>query len=296
MSVYPISMVARLSDINPETLRAWERRYGVVSPTRQANGRRLYSRDDVSRLKLINRLVKNGHKIGVISALDDQELEALAGPEIQGTQSVDFTDFIDGFINALKYYRLEQCENLIGTAMISSRPVIFFEEFLFPLLREIGEQWVGGYLSIDQEHLASSLIKRVLLTRAHTSINQTRGPSIAFATLENERHEFGLIVASFIAAQSGLRTHFLGTEIPNDDLVKAMKSLGASALALSVVQTINIEADRRRIEELRSRLPRSCEIWLGGNCAGELINTLPPENTRHIPSIVELSDLVEALV
>lgn len=67
---YRIGSVARLTGINPDTLRMWERRYGVVDPMRTPGGGRLYTGADVERLKLIKQLVDGGDAIGSIANLD----------------------------------------------------------------------------------------------------------------------------------------------------------------------------------------------------------------------------------
>jgi DNA-binding transcriptional MerR regulator len=74
-SGYRIGAVSRLTGISPDTLRIWERRYKVVTPQRSSGGGRLYSSEDVARLKLIGRLVDNGDTIGVVAGLSHDELQ-----------------------------------------------------------------------------------------------------------------------------------------------------------------------------------------------------------------------------
>ena len=73
---YPIGVVARLTNIHPETLRIWERRYSIVSPDRAGRGRRLYSQDDVRRLALVKALVDAGHPISIVAPLSMAQLQA----------------------------------------------------------------------------------------------------------------------------------------------------------------------------------------------------------------------------
>ena len=63
-SGYRIGTVSKLTGISPDTLRIWERRYEVVTPQRSAGGGRLYTTEDITRLKLIRRLVDKGDAIG----------------------------------------------------------------------------------------------------------------------------------------------------------------------------------------------------------------------------------------
>src|SRR3954447_25705989 len=74
--LYPIRAVSRMTGLTVDTLRAWERRYDAVVPTRNDRGR-VYSEADVARLKRLDELVKHGHAIGTIAAASDPELERL---------------------------------------------------------------------------------------------------------------------------------------------------------------------------------------------------------------------------
>lgn len=73
-----IGAVSRLTKIPVDTLRGWERRYGVVAPARADSTARLYGPDDVERLKRIKQLVDNGHAIGSVATLSRRKLEAMS--------------------------------------------------------------------------------------------------------------------------------------------------------------------------------------------------------------------------
>jgi DNA-binding transcriptional MerR regulator len=73
---YRIGAVARMTGISPDALRVWERRYQAVTPHRSPSGTRLYSEQDVSRLRLVKRLVDAGQAIGTVATLGREELQA----------------------------------------------------------------------------------------------------------------------------------------------------------------------------------------------------------------------------
>src|SRR5512144_289316 len=74
---YPVRLVALRTGLSPDVLRAWERRYRVVTPTRTDGGQRLYSDLDVERLLRLRRLTDQGHAIGRIALLPLPELVRL---------------------------------------------------------------------------------------------------------------------------------------------------------------------------------------------------------------------------
>lgn len=84
-SGYKIGTVSKLTGISPDTLRIWERRYEVVTPQRSPGGGRLYTTEDIARLKLIRRLVNMGDTIGVVAGLSHDELQM----RISETRSVE---------------------------------------------------------------------------------------------------------------------------------------------------------------------------------------------------------------
>src|SRR5687767_8040152 len=75
---YPLRAVIRRTGLSADVIRAWERRYGAVAPSRSDGGQRLYSEDDVVRLVLLRNATAQGHSIGEIAALDISALEALS--------------------------------------------------------------------------------------------------------------------------------------------------------------------------------------------------------------------------
>jgi len=74
---YPIGVAARLTGIQVETLRVWERRYGVIGPQVSATGRRMYSAADLERLRLIKQLVDGGHPISSVASVSSEKLREL---------------------------------------------------------------------------------------------------------------------------------------------------------------------------------------------------------------------------
>ncbi|MGK5052738.1 MerR family transcriptional regulator [Janthinobacterium sp. RB2P8] len=74
---YRSGVAARLAGLPVETLRVWERRYGISDTGRSAHGQRLYSEDQVRRLRLMKQLVDQGHPIGALAKLQLEQLEQL---------------------------------------------------------------------------------------------------------------------------------------------------------------------------------------------------------------------------
>jgi DNA-binding transcriptional MerR regulator len=77
--MYRTGAAARLAGLPVETLRVWERRYGLSDAQRSERGQRLYSAEQVARLSLLKQLVDQGHAIGVLAGLTREQLQSMLG-------------------------------------------------------------------------------------------------------------------------------------------------------------------------------------------------------------------------
>lgn len=295
---YPIGAVSVLTGVAVDTLRAWERRYGIVRPQRDERGR-LYRDDDVRRLQLAAAAVARGHTIGRLAALDDAALEALlatppavpgaalpleaavaprrrgrrgAGPEpITGPLSAP----LNRVIAALRRFDGVEIERELGRVAAALPPRDLVHSWVLPLMRVTGAEWHAGRLSTAQEHLLSAALRSLLGGIIRAMPQPARRPNLLLATLARERHEFGVLGAAMLAALGGLRVTYLGCDLPADEIVDAARRSGASAVVLGVTYLeapARAAADVARIARL---LPGNVELWLGGALSPELRGAAP---------------------
>ena len=157
---YPIGAVAKLTGLPAMTLRAWERRYHVVEPERDARGR-TYSERDLGKLKLLKGLVERGHPIGRLAALSEAQLRALQAEE-PAPESAGPTLPLEPLLSSLERFDLAGFEAELGrlAALLPARELV--GQVVLPLLEEIGESWSEGRLSVAHEHLASAALRNLL--------------------------------------------------------------------------------------------------------------------------------------
>lgn len=267
---YPIRAVSKLTGIPVDTLRAWERRYGVVEPDRDERGR-LYSEADVERLRLLRRAVGAGHAIGRVAPLPADDLRALlaepvssalpaVGADLSGLQ--DAVDRFDGPAFRRELSRL--------AAALPVRALC--REVALPFLHRIGEAWHAGELDIAREHMVSAEMRSLLgaLARLHDG---HRGPgALVFATPAGELHEFGALAAAVVAADAGLGALFLGANLPPHEVVSAAARVAAPAVVLGWTGARPERGGRgpdprAAIAEIARDLERDVDLWVGGNGA-----------------------------
>ena len=258
---YPIRAVARMTGLSLDTLRAWERRYQVVTPLRGERGR-VYDDRDIDRLQQLARLVDEGHAIGTIAKLPPAAIAKLgaaaasAAPRLP-SPTVDLAPLV----RAMKHYDLAAIEAALNrhAAVLPADALIF--SVVLPVLRETGARWEAGAIRPAQEHLVSGNIRSVLGGLLRTMPRGGSGEPTIFATPAGERHELGLLAAAVLAAHAGHHVIYLGPDVPGTDIVHAASSLKAARLVLC--STMTGVTTVRELRALR-RLPREVEVWVGG--------------------------------
>src|SRR5512134_847926 len=227
---YPLRSASRLTGLSPELLRAWERRYGVVEPLRTPGGTRRYRASDLERLRLLKAAIEAGHRIGSLAGLSNTELEQLGSAREAAPR-----DRLEDVLRALDALDGAESQRLLALQLSALGAVRFAREVAMPLVREIGERWVGQRMRIASEHLATAVLRSMLGSALQPSASALRGARIVFATLAGERHELGVLMAALSSMGAGANPIYLGPEVPVEDLLHAVQRSEAAALALSLV-------------------------------------------------------------
>lgn len=279
---YPIRTVARMTGLGVDTLRAWERRHEAVAPSRDQRGR-MYSDGDVRRLVLLRDAVANGHSIGRIAHLPDEQLRDAAAVRRPMAQTPSVSAGTprswdpDAIVAALERYDGASVDAALGLAANLLGPPAFLQDVLLPLLNDIGTRWSDGRSTVAHEHLLSSVARNILgtLIRTHTRADT---PSLAvFATPSGEHHELGTLGAATLAASGGLGVLYLGPNLPSADIVQMTRDVNADAVVLGVTGAGDaLETIRPAVEVVAAQLPRDVELWLGGPAAATIAESVRP--------------------
>jgi DNA-binding transcriptional MerR regulator len=139
---YPIRAVSKLTGIGIDTLRAWERRYGAVTPTRDDRGR-MYTEADVARLRLLNGAVQQGHSIGRLGGLSNDQLRDLrgaAGAAALPAAAPTLRTPLDttALLTALREYDAVGLDQELSRLAAVLRPLGLLQDVLMPVLTQVG--------------------------------------------------------------------------------------------------------------------------------------------------------------
>jgi len=260
---YSLGAVVKLTGLSEHTIRAWERRYGAVTPIRSPRGTRRFSADDVARLRLLSAAVEAGERIGAVARLSDAELEerlaALSRPSSRPADEVR---------RVLERLDLPELERILGLQLAALGPPAFAREVAAPLLREAGQRWERGDGSIAEEHLLSAVTRGLLGAALRAAPRGDAGPRILFTTPEGERHELGVLGAAVSAVGAGAAVTYLGPDLPVEEVVRVAHATDAAAVGLGIAALPAAPA-RRYLASLRRHLPPGIEMWVGGAGAEE---------------------------
>jgi len=275
---HPIRVVTTRTGLTPDLLRAWERRYGVVTPSRSPGGQRLYTDADVERLALLNRAVLSGRAIRTVAYLSDAELAALVGadesagrivsagalPELEAQQVATARAACLAAITRLDAEALKRA--LRGAVLQLSVPALL-DQLLAPLLRELGELWECGEIIPPHEHLASVEIRQLLLWMVESAHVDSRGRVILVTTPAGQRIELGALLVAAAAAAEGWGVVYFGADLPAKDIAKAAADLNARAVAISIVHATRDAGLRDELESLAKALKGKCALLVGGRAS-----------------------------
>ena len=247
-----IGELARRTGVATELLRAWERRYGLLSPLRTASGYRLYSASDVHRVLRMRELLGTGLSAAEAAGVALSEPEEQAAPVSSNGAPLELRQALERFDGAGAHAAFDRL-----LADLSLDAVL--DGAVLPLLHELGDRWAAGEITVAQEHFASHLIRGRLLGLAR-GWDRGAGPRAVLACPPDEQHDLALIVFGIALREQGWRITFLGADTPVDTIVDAVARLRPAALVLSAVERTRLEA----METALQGLPRETTVWFAG--------------------------------
>jgi MerR family transcriptional regulator, light-induced transcriptional regulator len=279
---FRIGELSRRSGVSPDLLRAWERRYGLLSPSRSAGGLRLYSEEDVLRVRAMQDQLAAGLAAAEAAAVATSR-EATTEPPANDTSTArsELAAALLDFDETRAHATLDAL-----VARFSLDTVL--ADVIVPFLHELGEQWERGEISVAQEHFASSLLRGRLLGLGR-GWGQGHGPTALLACAPGEQHDLGLIAFGLALRARGWRILYLGPDTPLDSLAEAARSSRPDRVVISAVDPRSLDATRESLNELA----REFRIAVGGAAAngarlGEEILTLAGSPVNEAEELTQL--------
>jgi DNA-binding transcriptional MerR regulator len=252
-----IGELSRRSGVSPELLRAWERRYGLLRPTRSSGGLRLYSDDDLRRVLTMRQHLDSGLAAAEAAALAARIEE----PSAEGQRGPD--DATREFGEALAAFDEPRAQAALDSVLASSTLDTVLAAVVLPYLAELGERWARGDAPVAEEHFASSVVRGRLLGLAR-GWGRGLGPRTVLACVPGEQHDLGLIVFGLALRSRGWRIVYLGADTPLRSVADAAHASDPRFVVVSAVTPDRFQAVSDGLYELA----QEHALCLGGGGAG----------------------------
>jgi MerR family transcriptional regulator, light-induced transcriptional regulator len=258
-----IGAVERETGLTKDTLRIWERRYGFPVPVRDPKGNRVYTLEQVQRLRDIKRMVDNGFRPSKIIG-SQQSVAATIAQQRSRVRPIQENRSVPKLLELIKRGAPRELKSAMSKELAALGLRGFVLQVVRPLTIEVGERWAEGELDIHHEHLYCEQLRALLhtaMSSLHADANAVR---IVLTTLPEEAHALGLLMAQCMLALESVETISLGVQTPIEDIAQAVHENQADAAALSFSVTYNAARMSRSVSALRQRMPDGAQLWLGG--------------------------------
>ncbi|MEW6704043.1 MAG: MerR family transcriptional regulator [Pseudomonadota bacterium] len=260
-----IAAVERDTGLSKDVLRVWERRYGFPDPQRDLHGERLYPASQVERLRLIKRLMDQGHRPGRLVGAPAEALAALAQrPAPVARQGApEAADELDHLVTMIRQHQAAGFLQLMQQRLARYGLRGFVLDTVAPLTESVGHAWEEGRLHVFEEHLFTEMTTRVL-RQAIGAVSGGAAPRVLLTSLPDEPHGMGLLMVEGLLALEGAQCVALGTQMPLLEIVQAAVGHRADVVALSFSRAFPARQIAGLLQQLRAALPPEVDLWAGG--------------------------------
>jgi DNA-binding transcriptional MerR regulator len=287
--VFNLKAVVQQTGLKPDTLRAWERRYGLPTPERSSGGHRLYSQRDIDTIKWLMARQREGLSISRAVELWEQlgaegrDPLRSATPIAMPAAPIPTPQLAGGTIAQLREQWTDAClaydeqraEQLLNQAFSLYSPETVAIELLQRAVAEIGQRWYRGHVTVQQEHFCSSLAVRRLEALVMAAPPPIRPGRILAACPPGEHHVIGLLLLTFLLRRRGWEVVYLDANVPIEQLETTV-SVIQPQLVIMAAQLLHTAATLREAALLLGQ--EGIPLAYGG-----LVFNLLPVLRRRIP-------------
>jgi len=272
-----IGALSTATGIPVDTIRTWERRYGVPVAVRKPSGHRVYPLATVPHLRRAAQAIARGHRPAEVLPASESALDALleslssvgaepASVAVAAAIPDGDTSGFEELLQVVLRFDADRLKRTLQSEWARRGPLDFLEHYASPFLGAIGRRWAEGELEVRHEHFASGVLGDFLRTVRQPMDDRATGPVAALATLPGELHGLGLQMVALVFALAGWRPLVLGVDTPIPQIAALAHDARLSAVALSCVQ----ERGRKgtaSVGALRRGIPRNIPLLVGGRGA-----------------------------
>ncbi len=266
MQSYHINDLERLTGIKAHTIRIWEKRYALIMPERTTTNRRSYDNDQVRKLLNVSSLLSKGYKISKIAAFSEAEINSkILTSGITEQMDIACTNYVNRLMQHMIVYDEQGFEQTFDAANKELGMHNTMMKVIYPFLYKTGIFWSVNNAMPAQEHFASNIIRKKLITATAALSVKNKKPKKALLFLpEGEWHEIGLLFADHIIRSKGHNVYYLGQNVPYKDLRVVIDAIHPEYLLAFYIYPRPSEEVAIEIEELVRMYP-DAQLLLAGD-------------------------------
>ena len=256
--LFSIGELSRRTGVSTDVIRAWERRYDLLRPQRSASNFRLYSRADVSRLRLMRHYTEQNMPRWRAAELVRQA-SAKSFDKNPGIPKGDIRKALASLHGALERFDATPADLHLQRLSEIFTPGVILRDVVLPYLRELGDRWECGEATVAQEHFASCFLESWMMSRAR-GWGRGGGRRVVLACIPGEHHALGLVAFGVALRELGWSITYLGRDTPVSSAQRAADAVGADAVVVAAVLPATLAAAATDI----ASLSREHAVFVGG--------------------------------
>ncbi len=278
--MYTVSQASDITGIPSATLRAWERRYGVIAPSRTEGGYRLYDAAQIEKLREMAARVSGGMRAAQAAAsLADYRSPAPGAGRDHGD-----------LVAAAEAFDPIWLRETIDAAFAGSDFEEVITSWFLPQLDRLGEAWASGRLSVAHEHFASAGLMGKLASVFHDAVHDPTGPTVLIGLPAGARHELGVFAFATCLRRLGCNVLYLGADLPTVEWQSAAREQHPRAAVLAASSPADAESASDVAQALNGLTP-TVSVWAGGSWRTRVRGATPlpddvPEAARHLNRVL----------
>ena len=264
---FPIRTVSEITGVNSITLRAWERRYGLLVPHRTPKGHRLYTQEDID---LIHQTVELLNKGISISQVKSHLLPKHVIKKSQQAKKVEdisnvWAQYQQRILNAIVRFDTRALMATYNEVLAIYPLDIVTTHLILPISRKLGDRWANQDGTIAEEHFFTQFLRNKIGARFHHQSFRQQGPKIIAACFPDEQHEIGLLIFCLAGSEHGYDIVTLGCDLPLTELQRVVMQTDADAIVLSATYKLSQTILKSELPELVKSV--EIPVFIGGNAS-----------------------------
>jgi MerR family transcriptional regulator, light-induced transcriptional regulator len=298
MNTHRIHRVAKLTGLSKDVIRVWERRFGLLKPTRGANRYRNYSDEDIALLRHLKEQLNAGESIGELSKLGREELLTRARASAPQISFVDntFIRLLRELLSTLNPFDRVTFEKRLNGAVA----VVPFEEalhgILLPLQEQVGQLWHENHIDVAIEHYVTKQIQQKIFSAMNQLPVAEFGTKVVVACPPGEEHDIAALAVAYRCRVRGCRVYYLGANVPIASLTNLCGTVRPDLTIISFPLAPSNDQAMELVQTLTREVMPASRVAVGGHGALAMRDVFERSHIEVLADFAELDHKLDRLM